>query len=280
MDRRQFIATGLAVVGTVLLDGCGGSSSSSDLVLVPNDWEFMSGGDYRLAILLASAKQNGAPLTLNSPVTIQVGAQNAPLGPPLPMVIHADGPEPTYALTTYRFDKPGVYTLRAKWQGKTASLPITVIEPSASATPVVGQKLPSVVTPTPADAQGVNPVCTATPQCPFHAISLDAALARGDRIALLFATPALCQSKFCGPVLNNLQSVSAPWLQTVTFIHNEIYTDLSGTITTKAVNTYKLEHEPMLYLAGADGVIKTRIDNLFDQTEAKDALTKAFGPAA
>ena len=38
------------MVGTVLLDGCGGSSSSSDLVLVPNDWEFMSGGDYRLAI--------------------------------------------------------------------------------------------------------------------------------------------------------------------------------------------------------------------------------------
>jgi hypothetical protein len=32
----------------------------------------------------------------------------------------------------------------------------------------------------------------------------------------------------------------------------------------------------MLYLAGADGIIKARIDNLFDKGEAAAALQAAF----
>ncbi|MHB8467776.1 MAG: hypothetical protein ACYDH6_14205 [Acidimicrobiales bacterium] len=289
MDRRKFLTL---TFGGLVVGACGGgkgsttsSSSSSaaqgnpDMVLVPNDWEYFAGGDYRMAILLANGKANGAPLPLDSPVTLRVGPENGPLGPPIPMVIHAKGPEPAYALTTYRFPKVGAYTLEATFKGKTASLPISVIDPSASATPVVGAMLPSLATPTVASAQGVNPVCTAQPPCPFHQVSLDAALAAKHQIALLFATPALCQSRFCGPVLGNLQSVAAPWASSVTFIHCEIYSDLSGQTLSKASQAYNLQHEPMLYLAGSDGTIKARVDNLFDQDEARSVLQAAFGPS-
>jgi hypothetical protein len=248
------------------------------MVLVPGDWDYFAGRDSRLAILLANGKANGAPLPLDGPVTLRVGKQNQPLGPSMPLVVHANGPEPAYALTTYRFPSAGVYNLEATFKGKTASLPISVIDVATSTSPAPGGRMPSTVpTPTVAAPLGVNPVCTAQPPCPFHQVSLDAAVAAKRPIALLFATPALCQSKFCGPVLGNLQSVAQPWQSSVTFIHCEIYTDLSGQTTSKPVQAFNLEHEPVLYLAGADGTIKARVDNLFDKDEARSILTATFG---
>lgn len=286
LDRRSFLrlaaGTGAAVVAGLALDGCGGGASP-ELTLIPNDWEFLT-GQYRLAVLIASSKVNGAPVQLDAPVTLRVGPERGPLGPPLRTVLHADGPEPAYAMTTYRFDRAGVYNLEAAYKGTRVSEPISVVDPSSSPTPVVGARLIRTPTPTVAAPMGVDPVCTAQPPCPFHQVSLDTALDRHRPIALLFATPALCQSRFCGPVLGNLTDVHGPWAQAVTFIHCEIYNNLQGPTsdadgnTTKPVTAFGLQHEPMLYLAGPDGVIRTRIDNLFDRAEARDALSQAFDP--
>ena len=84
----------------------------------------------------------------------------------------------------------------------------------------------------------------------------------------MFATPALCQSRFCGPVLDNLVAVHQPFASKVTFIHCEIYTDLSGQTSTAPVLAYHLEHEPMLLLAGPDGVVRERIDDASDSNRA------------
>ena len=282
VERRTFLALGLAGGGAALLTACGNGKKTSaggvtsstgnpDLVVIPNDWDFMAGRPYRLAILLASNKNNGAPVTLDAPVTIRVGPHGGVLGPPMTMELHTDGPEPNYALTTYTFPTTGNYDLQATFKGTTATTPIQVIAPAQSATPVVGQKMISVPTPTVADHQGVNPYCTQQPACPFHQTSLDVALTSHQPVALLFATPALCQSRFCGPVLSNLVAVSGGWTGKVTFIHCEIYTDLTGNTGTKPVLAYGLQHEPMLYLADATGMIVDRIDNLFDRVEARAA---------
>ena len=274
MDRRAF----LALLGAGAVAACSQANPpQGELVLIPNDWDFLSGSEYRLSVLLASNAKNGAPLPLTAPVTLRVGPEKGPLGPVLKTVIHTEGNEPNYALTSYRFAQPGTYNIEATYRTRRVMLPIQVIDPSASATPVVGAKLVNTPTPTIAAPLGVNPVCTAQPACPFHAVSLDKALAAKKPIALLFATPALCQSRFCGPVLENLVAVHQPWADRVTFIHCEIYTDLTGQRSVLAVDKFGLQHEPMLYLADENGVIKTRIDNLFDRAEARDALRAAFG---
>ena len=273
-------AAGLAAT-TVVLGACGGggSSSASQLVLLPNDWDFFAGMPYRLAFFVADNAHNAAPVALDSPLTLRIALQGGAPGPSIPTAIHANGPEPNYALTTYSFPAPGVYDVHASFRGKTLTLPVTVTPPAASATPTVGQAMIPVATSTAAAPQGVNPICTAQPACPFHTVSLDTALAAHRPVALIFATPALCQSKFCGPVLSNLVAVSGPWQQRVTFIHSEIYTDLSGQTSTKAVTAWRLQHEPMWYLGDPSGQIVARVDNLFDQDEARAVLTKAYGPA-
>ena len=275
MDRRAF----LALMGAGAVAACSQANPpQGELVLIPNDWEFLSGSDYRLAVLIASSARNGAPLPLTAPVTLRVGPEKGPLGPVLKTVIHTQGNAPNYALTSHRFDTPGTYNIEATYRTRRVTLPVEVIDPSASATPVVGAKLIRTPTPTVAAPIGVNPVCTAQPPCPFHAVSLDAALDAHKPIVLLFATPALCQSRFCGPVLDNLVAVHQAYADRVTFIHCEIYTDLTGQKGVPAVDKFGLQHEPMLYMADEAGVIKVRIDNLFDRAEARDALRTAFGP--
>lgn len=287
-DRRSFLGLTVGTAATVVLGACGGGSKGSgsaaagggghqDLVLLENDWDFFAGMPYRVAFFVADNANSGAPVALDSPLTLRIGPQGGPLGPPIQTQIHTNGPEPNYALTTYTFAVPGVYNVQASFKGKTLSVPVTVTCPSDSATPTIGQKMIPVATPTTANHQGVNPICTAQPPCPFHTVGLDAALAAHQPVALQFATPALCQSKFCGPVLSNLQAVSGPWRDRVTFIHSEIYTDLSGQTSTKAVQAWGLQHEPMLYLGNAEGVIVARVDNLFDQDEARSVLTAAYG---
>ena len=276
MDRRAFL--GLLGGGAAMAAGCAKQSNppQGELVLIPNDWDFFSGSDYRLSVLLASNANNGAPLPLTAPVTLRVGAEHQPLGPPIKTVIHSEGNSVSYALATHRFDAPGTYNIEASYRSRRVSLPISVTDPASSATPVSGGKLIRTATPTAAKPLGVKPVCTAQPACPFHQVSLDAAMDAHMPVALLFATPALCQSRFCGPVLDNLVAAHQPYADRVAFIHCEIYTDLTAQKGLAAVDAYGLQHEPMLLLADGQGQIKVRIDNLFDRAEARSALQAAF----
>ncbi len=249
----------------------GGSGGGSAFTVLPDTFDFIAAVDQRVAIALADA--NGNPITPNAPVTLRIGAPGAALGPEMPMVMHDQG-VPAYLLTSYTFPVPGNYTLRTAYGAHHADFTAPVIAPTSTPIPFAGRPLIDVPTPTPAQPLGVNPICTAQPACPFHAVSLDQALAQHRPIALQFATPALCQSRLCGPVLQNLVDVHAPFADRVTFIHAEIYTDLTGQRGTPTVLAYHLQHEPLLLLAGADGIVRERIDNGYDRAEATSALER------
>jgi hypothetical protein len=289
IDRRHFLLAGAGAVAAGLA-GCSSSkgtikvakaatattdtsaSGPGPFTVLADVFNFFAGIDQRVAVALATS--NGDPIHPTGPVSLQIGPLNGPLDPPVQATLHRNGLANPYLLTTHRFASPGTYVVRASYQGQTSDLPIEVVSPSSSAVPLVGRPMIMTATPTTADPGGVNPVCTAQPPCPLHQTSLDTALKRHDRTALLFATPALCQSRFCGPVLDNLVATHQPFADRVTFIHCEIFTDLSGANSTAPVTAYHLEHEPMLLLAGPDGVVRTRLDNAFDRDEATAELTK------
>jgi hypothetical protein len=274
IDRRNFLVAGagLLAAGAVGL-GCSSTASKpKGFAVLANTFDFITGIDQRVAVALAD--NTGNPLPLAGPVTIAIGPLNGPLGPAETASLHGDGLANPYLMVRHQFASPGTYTVRASYQGARADLPIQVIDPSATQIPVAGKPMISVPSPTTNAPLGVNPVCTAQPPCPFHQVSLDAALARHRPIALQFATPALCQSRFCGPVLDNLVAVHQPFADRVTFIHCEIFTDLGGQTSTAPVTAYHLEHEPMLLVAGADGVVRDRLDNAVDRGEFTDVLTR------
>lgn len=176
----------------------------------------------------------------------------------------------------------GIYDLEVDFgQAGIARLPVQAFDPADISVVMTGQPMPALATPTSTSSRGVRPVCTRSPEpCPFHEVSLDDALKEGRALAVLIATPALCSTAYCGPVLETLitEAVNVP---DVTPIHLEVYAnadDVGGNYAdpsielAPSIGDLGLEFEPSLFLVDRDGVVVDRIDNLFDQTELQAAL--------
>ncbi len=159
--------------------------------------------------------------------------------------------------------EPGVVELVAVEGDRYGVGALTVVAPESSQAPAPGQPAPATPTPTTAADQGVSPLCTETPPCPLHEVSLDSALAEGRPVMLLFATPQYCQTAACAPAVGNLVSVreGGDWGDLV-FIHCEIYpnADAVGSSFVQAVVDWGLPTEPWLFAIASDGTISDRLD--------------------
>src|SRR4029079_16299050 len=65
-------------------------------------------------------------------------------------------------------------------------------------TPAVGSPAPRSVQKLMKDVSDARQVCTASPACAFHDLTVADAVASGKPSLLLFATPAYCTSAVCG----------------------------------------------------------------------------------
>ena len=290
-SRRQFI---LAGSGLAVLAACGSkskvikvdpnaSSGATALNLVVSTYIHSAGIDQRVAVAFI---QGTAPVTPKGPVDIVFRDQSGKESPSQRGEPHLDGPDEKavaaggnppglpYFIVYHRFDNPGIYTAEATYNGKRMTTPMQVTSLGASGVPGRGQLMISAPSPTVADGRGVSPICTRQPVCPLHDVSLDAALAEKKPLALLFATPLLCQSRLCGPTLENLLGLRDEFAGRVRFMHSEIYTDTSGKHLAPLVEAYHLESEPFLFLAKADGTVFDRLDNAVDQAEMRAALNR------
>jgi len=239
---------------------------------------FAAGVDQRVAFVLTGKSGFLAPAP--GSVTLQFGTDDKHWGPATAPDVHNDtgATASAYLSTTHRFAQTGTNWLRASYQGTTAESPVMVIDPGTAKIPLAGRQLIRTPTPTESNSLGVNPLCTLSPPCPFHKISLDDAMSRNTPIALSFATPALCETATCGPVLDTLVKASTGLEDKITFVHSEIFTALSRSApNTAAVLAYHLQSEPLLFLADAKGTVVQRIDGLFGRAEITAALSRLAG---
>jgi hypothetical protein len=227
-----------------------------------------------LRLPLAFADAGGAP-TDRVPDAIRVTAVS-PSGvaaAPLEVARRGRGIPTPYFPFEATLDEPGAWELRIAAGAAETATDLTVRpRQELAVVPGPGEALPSVPTPTTADALGVEPLCTAAQTCPFHDVSLDQALAVGLPVVLLVATPAFCQTAVCGPVLDLLVERQADLAGRATVIHAEVYTDDRATDTTSTVDALGLRYEPSLFVAAADGTVRGRLDYTFDATELDEEL--------
>ena len=129
---------------------------------------------------------------------------------------------------------------------------------------------PSPVATTPAAAAKI---CTREPVCPMHYVSLDDALASGKPTVLSFATPLLCASRMCGPVVDEQMEVFAKLGKSqANFVHVEIY---PGRQTAKPAPLYLdwgLKSEPWLLVIDREGTIRARAEGPVVASEIEAAL--------
>jgi hypothetical protein len=142
--------------------------------------------------------------------------------------------------------------------------------------PDVGEAAPRVHTPTAADVEGdLRKIDTRIPPDQMHEDDLAEVLGK-EPVVLLFATPQFCQSRVCGPVVDEAEQVNQTEGKGVAFIHMEIYKDNNPSLGARSqVKAYRLESEPWLFVVDRHGIIRTRIEGAWSIPELERALREA-----
>ena len=137
----------------------------------------------------------------------------------------------------------------------------------------VGSKARPVRTPVATTAAGRKKICTREPvACPLHGVSLDDALRAGRPTVVNFATPLLCSSRMCGPVVDEQMVVAAKLGRRASFIHVEIYPDRDPAKPAPALTAYGFTTEPWLLVVDRGGVIRARFEGPVTAAQIEAAL--------
>lgn len=137
----------------------------------------------------------------------------------------------------------------------------------------VGEKAPRVSTPTAEDVGGdLSKIDTRQPPSSMHGDDLKDVLGK-EPVVLVFATPALCQSRVCGPVVDVAEQVKAEVGDGVAFIHNEVYNENDPNKGIRPqLTAFGLQSEPWVFLINKNGTIEQRIEGAVGVEELKTAV--------
>ncbi|MBI5089286.1 MAG: hypothetical protein HZB15_10640 [Actinobacteria bacterium] len=106
-------------------------------------------------------------------------------------------------------------------------------------------------------------------------MTLTEALAMGKPVVYMVGTPAHCQFATCGPGLEFLIDLAGRYPD-VTFVHAEVYSDPEGTEVAPAVDAIGLDYEPVIWVTDAAGVVRQRIDIVWDETDLEGLLASSL----
>jgi len=291
ISRRTFLAAGASAAA---IAACGGgaktaatttttAASSSgppqpQILTFTDTTALVPGSPQRVTFGVADHEgvlQDDVPDTLNFDIVLE--GQN--VGSAITAKKHADGIPKPYFPVEFTPPSAGIYTVLSSVKGTQVELRLQI--PATTDVIGAGQKMVPVDTPTTADQRGVQLLCTRTPACPLHDITLREALTLGQPLAFIVATPQFCQTAICGPVLDVLLAQRDQFPQ-IKMLHAEVYPSEADAQPghqklTEAVEAYHLTFEPVVYLARPDGTIMKRVDTIFDGVELHDALAQLIG---
>jgi hypothetical protein len=202
--------------------------------------------------------------------------------------------DPDAAKTLYvsqiDFPKPGTYAIMgvAKLDGRlVATSPAPAKVTAHDPVPGVGDKAPVIDTPTKESVGGdLSQIDTRQPPDDMHDVNFKDAVGKKP-IMLVFATPALCQSRVCGPVVDIAQEVKSESGSQADWVHMEVYRDntiksgcLEGTRPQQQCLrpqflAYHMSSEPWLFAIDKNGKIAARIEGAYSKGELEDALKAA-----
>jgi hypothetical protein len=151
----------------------------------------------------------------------------------------------------------------------TGTIPVRAHPPAALGTPAISEPTPVATTPEAAAA-----IDTRDPPTPMHYLSLDAALRNGLPTVLIFATPLLCTSRMCGPVVDEALDVfNHVGPQRANFVDVEIYPDRNPNQPTPVFLRWGFDSEPWVLVIDRTGIIRARFEGPVVAPEIDAALT-------
>lgn len=152
----------------------------------------------------------------------------------------------------------------------------------------VGDKAPSTPTPTSVTAHGVLASITTdtSPDPTFYELSEDQALAQHKPFVLVFATPAFCTSRVCGPTLDVVKAVAKTepgmtFMQVEPYVMNYANGTLQpvlgpgNTLQPNAATTaWGIQSEPWVYVVDSTGTVTASYEAVVIPAELTAAIDK------
>ncbi len=193
--------------------------------------------------------------------------------------------DPDAAVAAYvsdvSFDRPGEWRLTAVVnqgdQMLASRLPSIEVGPYPKI-PDIGERAPRIHTPTVADVGDISEIDTRVPHDTMHDVDLYDAYGK-QPVVILFATPALCTSRVCGPVVDIAEQVKSELGDQAAFVHQEVYVDNDPSKGIRPqLKAFGLQTEPWLFVLDHAGRVSTRIEGPFDVAALEDAVHRAQTP--
>ena len=289
---------GLTVVVALALAGCGGGGTSAPdqslqarlltdpredtaLIFATSDHAV---GKQRIAFVLldsrgealegATARVRIGRGGLESNAIAEVAARYEPLGRP----VSAGQPGDEFDLqgiyvAHVQFDEPGRYSLlvepdEGRLQGYGS---VEVRERAAS--PAIGAKAPSSDNPTVAEAAAEAITTARPPDVELLRHSIRESIAGRKPFVVVFATPAFCRSRACGPTVEIVDTVRRRIGPSTRFIHVEVY---EGNDPRRGYNRWmkqwKLPTEPWIFVVDPEGTIRAKFEGIASVGELERAV--------
>ncbi len=183
------------------------------------------------------------------------------------------------------FDRAGRWGVQidaTREDGTTLSRNIVFDVLADSPSLAIGEQAPAVDSPTAADVDDDLTLLTSAtePNPAFYDLSIADALANDKPTVVLFATPAFCQTRFCGPDYEIVSGLQQRYGDQLNFVHVEVYSGLpnpeaNGFQFAQPMHDFGLTTEPWLYVIDANGTVTWRVEGLFTEDELVAALAEA-----
>jgi len=184
------------------------------------------------------------------------------------------------------FDAPGTWGIEidAAVDGQTrdtARVQFDVLEKES--TPVAGDPAPRSVQTVLRDVNDISEIDSSSPPRPaMHQMTIAEAIDSGRPTVLAFATPAFCQSRVCGPLMD---TVVDPLFQRygdrVNFVHVEPYAldraRQGQLVPVPAAEEWGLQTEPWLFIIDANGKVAAKFEAIVALDEVEPVLERVLG---
>lgn len=176
--------------------------------------------------------------------------------------------------TSYQFDQPGQWAIRLTPSDLPASDVTPFVVLAEALTPDVGDPAPASESLTLADAELAVLTTDPQPDSRFYEKTIAAVVTSGSPAVIVFATPAFCTSRTCGPTLDSAKDIRDEYPGTA-FVHVEVF-DLTQApaemVPVPAVLEWSLPSEPWVFVTDSNGVIAYRFEGIVSPDELRAAL--------
>jgi hypothetical protein len=201
--------------------------------------------------------------------------------------IHPDGSRHVHSaetdirglyVTYVTFERPGTWGLevlakQADGQAEAVRFAVDVL--ATPRTPAPGGPAPPSRNRIASDVSNLRQIDSSDlPDPRLHQVRIADAMAQGKPQVIVFASPQLCTTRLCGPVVDVVRTLIPVYSDRVVFTHEEIWQDAAAQQLSPTVVEWGLQSEPWIFVVDGKGIVRAKFEGLITERELEAVVER------